>query len=296
MRTKLVLAPIVAAGAALTIGGIAQVAAAGRTATVNQTAVHAAAGGGNQGKFSNVCFYSHSAFDDPIVFPGKPGVSHQHDFIGNNTTNANTTLASLQAGTTNCDIAKDLASYWVPTMLKGATWMNGMEMGGTPIHASSVTVYYLSNGKSNTKPYPLGLKEIAGNAHATSTTQEHNVYWGCSTTFPTLPSAPTCASGENLHVRVDFADCWDGKNLDSSDHVSHVAYSDGKGTCPSGFPVPIPELSLLVKYPTPGGSDITVASGPTYSMHGDFFNAWDPATLANLVTTCLDAGVKCGKP
>jgi len=84
-------------------------------------------------------------------------------------------------------------------------------------------------------------------------------------------------------------------HLDSADHVSHVAYSDGKGTCPAGFPVPIPELSILLKYPASDGTKVLLASGPTYTMHADFFNAWDVAEMAKLTSVCLDAGVKCNR-
>jgi hypothetical protein len=256
----------------------------------------AASGGNNQGKFESVCFYSHSAKDDAIIYPNQPGASpHIHDFLGNLSTNANSTAASLQAGGTNCLNTKDFAAYWVPSLLKGATIPpgGGLPVGGTILQPSSVTVYYLSNGKNNTKPFPLGIKLIAGNAHATAAAQEHNVFWGCSTSFPTSPTAPNCPSGEELHVRVDFADCWDGVNLDSPDHVSHVAYSTN-GVCPSAFPVPVPELSILVKYPNPG-TKWYMSSGPSYTMHGDFINAWDVAEMAKLTSVCLDAGVKCNR-
>jgi len=40
--------------------------------------------------------------------------------------------------------------------------------------------------------------------------------------------------------------CWDGKNLDSPDHQSHVAYSgtgaSGGGSCPSTHPVKLPQI------------------------------------------------------
>lgn len=55
--------------------------------------------------------------------------------------------------------------------------------------------------------------------------------------------------------------CWDGKNLDSPDHKSHVAYPtngpalfSGTGTggnCPSTHPVKIPQLMLEVSSPSP---------------------------------------------
>jgi hypothetical protein len=287
MRSSLIVVPVVAAAVAAVVIGFNE-----KLPVVN-TAVSAAS---NQGKFSNVCFYSGTNNDDAIIFPRQPGKSHQHDYIGAENVDANSTLQTLQAGTTNCEIKEDLAAYWVPTLLKGAMVHEGMSMGGTPIHPSSITTYYLSNGKEKVQPYPLGLKEIAGNAKATSPDQAGKIAWGCSTSFPDQVTAPTCPAKENLHVRVFFPDCWNGKDLDSADHVSHVAYSDGKGKCPSGFPVPVPQLSLLVKYNTSGGPDISVSSGKTYSMHGDFVNAWDPKKLKELVDTCLVPGKKCGKP
>jgi len=41
--------------------------------------------------------------------------------------------------------------------------------------------------------------------------------------------------------------CWDGKNLDSPDHQSHVAYGQGSGAngggaCPSSHPVKLPQI------------------------------------------------------
>lgn len=41
--------------------------------------------------------------------------------------------------------------------------------------------------------------------------------------------------------------CWDGKNLDSPNHQSHVAYGQGSGAtgggaCPSTHPVKLPQV------------------------------------------------------
>lgn len=291
-QVRTLFAALVALTLPLVVVGFAGLASAAGTKSTSP-----AAGGNNQGKFESVCFYSHSLSDDPIIYPNQPGASpHAHDFLGNPGTTANSTVAGLQAAGTNCVNTKDFAAYWVPTLLKNATIPpgGGLPVGGTAIHPSSVTVYYLSNGKNNTKPFPLGIKLIAGNAHATSVSQEHNIFWGCSTSFPTSPTAPTCPSGEELHVRVDFPDCWNGTSLDSPDHNSHVAYSTN-GVCPAGFPVPVPELSILVKYPNPGTSNFLMSSGPTFTMHGDFINAWDVAEMAKLTSVCLDAGVKCNR-
>jgi hypothetical protein len=51
-----------------------------------------------------------------------------------------------------------------------------------------------------------------------------------------------CANG--LRLEIQFPSCWDGKNLDSKNHRSHVAYPDlvNIGNCPTDFPVKLPGL------------------------------------------------------
>src|SRR2546425_100506 len=67
------------------------------------------------GGFVVTCGYSHTAPDDPIVFPGQPGASHSHDFFGNESTNASSTYDSMVAGPSNCGVSADTAGYWAPT-------------------------------------------------------------------------------------------------------------------------------------------------------------------------------------
>ena len=67
--------------------------------------------------FVSGCRFSHRNQDDPIVYPGQPGKSHDHSFIGNDTTNAFSTLASLQGQSSSCRRAGDTAAYWMPTLL-----------------------------------------------------------------------------------------------------------------------------------------------------------------------------------
>lgn len=270
------------------VGGMLSVVAAACAVLLALTAAPAAnAVGGGGGKFENICYYTHTNQDDAILFPNQVGASpHLHDYVSNPTANANSTATSLRAGTTNCVNNLDFASYWAPTLFNGST----------PIHPGSDTIYYLSNGKSKVQPYPFGLKEIAGNAAATTPAQAQDILWGCSTSAPTANQAPNCPSGQELHVRVDFPDCWNGKDLDSPNHRTHVAYSVN-GVCPTGYPVPIPMLSILFKYSFSNGSVLKTSAGlGTWSMHADFFNAWDTTELAHLVSMCLDAQKDCGRP
>ena len=67
-------------------------------------------------RFVTRCMFSHRLADDPIVYFKRPGASHLHDFFGNRTTNAASTLKTLKKGTTNCKNQKDLSGYWTPSV------------------------------------------------------------------------------------------------------------------------------------------------------------------------------------
>src|SRR5436190_1912287 len=57
------------------------------------------------------------AADDPLVFPGLPGASHLHTFVGNTAPTAFSTPESLaKNGSSSCEDPKDTASYWFPTL------------------------------------------------------------------------------------------------------------------------------------------------------------------------------------
>src|SRR5919112_4169090 len=53
------------------------------------------------------CGYDHSAPNDPIVFAGKPGASHSHDFFGSRNIDADTTAALMQDEPTTCSFKGD---------------------------------------------------------------------------------------------------------------------------------------------------------------------------------------------
>jgi hypothetical protein len=242
-------------------------------------------------EFHATCTVSHHGPDDPIVFPGQPGLSHNHTFIGNVSTDADSTLASLRAATTTCAPKQDHSAYWVPTMYQN----------GKVVDPTGITVYYGSRLKdpSKTQPFPAGFKMITGSATTQTDTPDHqgNHFWCAGIGGEVGRTAdgvmPICAPTANLVRQVTFPDCWDGVHLDSPDHKSHVS-DMVNGACPAAFPVPIPSISFVIGYPLDTDtSGITLASGTTFSMHADFFNAWDDDALAARVRNCLDQGVKC---
>ena len=98
-----------------------------------------------------------------------------------------------------------------------------------------------------------------------------------------------CANG--LRLEVVFPPCWNGKDLDSADHQSHVAFaSDGSngGRCPEGFQTGIMQLLYETIYPVENyrnrnGRYVLANGDPTGSgYHGDAFIAWEPGVMVSL--------------
>lgn len=243
-------------------------------------------------EFLAECPYTHRLPDDPIVFPNLPGASHMHSFFGNRSTNARSTVDSLRASTSSCNPGIDLSSYWVPTLY----------VNNQPVEPTGTTFYYLGEGvredvTARIQPFPLGLRMIAGNAKATGVNDPtSNARWSCLHAGHVGSSKDfvTCPAGTMLESYLDFPQCWNGRDLDSADHKSHMSYPVG-GACPSTHPVPVPKLRQVLRYPVSGSpAGFRLASGPGYTMHGDFFNAWPEAELARRVRDCINPIIKCG--
>ncbi|MGA5302286.1 DUF1996 domain-containing protein [Nucisporomicrobium flavum] len=245
-------------------------------------------------EFNASCKVSHRLSDDPIVFPGMAGASHLHTFMGNKSTSAASTNASLFAGLeTSCEPKEDRSAYWIPTLLEN----------GKPVDPHGVTVYYGSRLKDPTKtvPFPEGFRMITGDAKKQVATGKGAPaqFWCAGAGGETGRSAdgnwPVCAKTAELTYQLTFPDCWDGVHLDSPDHKSHVGPTGPDGTCASGrFPVAIPSISFVIGYPTSGSSaGFQLSSGMASSMHGDFMNAWETKPLAQRVRNCITQKAKC---
>jgi hypothetical protein len=243
------------------------------------------------GAFRLVCMYSHMNFDDPIVYPGQPGRSHLHAYFGNTGADAHSTLASLSTtGNSTCHGGLlNRSSYWVPSIIDTRT--------GKPITPRSNIIYYktgYSLPASSIKRLPKGLRMIAGDMRA-SADQEFSG-WSCGNHTLSGGSIPAnCPAGQDLSMHLVFPQCWDGVNLDSPDHKSHMAYPRD-GACPSTHPVPLPEITYNVHYDVSEtnasahwrlSSDMYSTSTPGgFSIHGDWYNAWDETAMRAWVDNC----------
>ena len=104
-----------------------------------------------------------------------------------------------------------------------------------------------------------------------------------------------------VRAEIQFPNCWNGKDLDSTDHKSHMAFgSRGRnGPCPEGFPVRIPAVFFETIYQTRNyvgqAGEFVLANGdPTgYGYHADFICGWQEGVLEAVLKdpTCTGPGV-----
>ena len=250
------------------------------------------------GSFREPCGFSHMGFNDPIALSNMPNASHLHTFFGNSNTDASSTPDSLlNTGDSTCvGGTLNRTGYWVPTLIDTRT--------GQPIVPDGSLFYYkqgyLGVKAGTMQAFPKGLRMIAGDTKSTSPWGSPHSGLECSSGGGHQASIPSCAIGDSLNISVIFPQCWDGVNLDSPDHKSHMAYATGNG-CPSTHPVPLPEIALNVHYAVTeanSGAFLKLSSdnysGPGgYSMHADWFNGWDPATNKTFLDNCINANKDC---
>ena len=225
--------------------------------------------------FSVSCTLDHQAKDDPIVFFGQPGAAHMHDFFGSKGVDALSTVDQLRPAGTTCEHTGDTAAYWAPSLVAP---------DGTFVQPTNMLAYYQSGPGHAVRAFPQGLKMIADLGGHPGTG------FGCSESGPFSPTPIVCPDS-TLKMHVHFPYCWDGVNLDSADHRSHMSF-----VCDAAHPIELVHLHIHIQYNVVGGVTYHLApnaDGSIPAVHADFFNGWDQVTLEAIVRDCINAGVDC---
>lgn len=246
-----------------------------------------------EGQFRTRCIISHFAYDDPIVYPGSPGEAHLHMFFGNTKMNANTTKDSLvNSGGSSCQGGElNRTGYWAPTV---------HDAQGRIKVPNELIIYYKSKAVGGANKMPQGLELLAGSKIGTGKS-----YWSCGpngfqyNVSDTIPQCP-----DWLNASIIFPQCWDGKNLGSSDHISHVLMIEETPTsqCPSSHPYRMPQISVLLYWQNPGDTSGWYLSSdrhngataqPGTTLHSDWWGGWNDQAQDIWIQNCVKAGRNC---
>lgn len=99
---------------------------------------------------------------------------------------------------------------------------------------------------------------------------------------------------DGVRAELLFPSCWNGKDLTSANHKSHVQFPElvQTGACPPGFPVRLPVLFYETIFDVkqfkdyPGRFVLANGDATGYGYHGDFIAGWDPDLLQNALQVC----------
>lgn len=224
-------------------------------------------------------------------------------FYGPQLLRPDTTYEDLIASTpeeNTGNVIENKSLYWHPAVYEVVDGIYHL------VNSSDTTAYYtwVNNFDDNanivvsssTVAFPNGFRMIGGLPGQGPS----NVDAGCAVEFPCPKGTENCNSPDTtlfptngcgeLEVQMSFPTCWDGENLDSTDHVSHVAYSsDGtvEGDCPQSHPVRIPQISFYFRIFNYRGGHYTFSDG-TSTFHADYMSGWEESVLQNVLDNCQE--------
>ncbi|KAI1386518.1 uncharacterized protein F4822DRAFT_319262 [Hypoxylon trugodes] len=271
---------------------------------------------------------------DPLVEPGNIPSAHVHQIVGGNAFNATMEGDIGEKGTcTTCAYTEDFSNYWTAALYfkhengsykRVPIYPNaqlGTEGRDAPEIKGGMTIYYTQkdfggNGDKHITAFQPGFRMTVGSPTVTTldgttpglryTCLQDILTRGSET--PDFPKKP-CPAG--IMAIFHFPSCWDGKNLDSPDHQSHM-YNTVKGAfqeagpCPASHPVRMPQLAYETMWNTTGFNNMWPKNGEQpfvwsysdskgYGTHADYVFGWKGDSLQRAMNdSCMFH--KCGSP
>ena len=213
---------------------------------------------------------------DPLVNSGTTPSPHLHQIVGGNSFQADMAHPAHDlpgsSTCTSCSFSEDFSNYWTAVLYfraRNGTYKRVSQSVSEGLKgAGGITVYYIPDTKNKTAvtAFRPGFRMLVGDAMATTPAERRKVCHRCMPTSgdnswlncadPDSQSLPKdfCVGG--LRSVITFPTCWDGVNLDSPDHMSHVKFATGAGPtdsgptgkCPESHPVGLPQVMYEVMW------------------------------------------------
>jgi len=250
---------------------------------------------------------------DPIISaPNTPG-SHTHSVIGGNAFSRSMAgkFSATNATATTCDKAIDHSNYWVPSLYhqRSDKQFELVPWNLAAVYYQKRACNYAANIQYCDKSvvplaFPDGFRMVAGDP-ARRTQNNTNFAEKAVSMMCIFDGGSKEGNGfppmkcNTIRAQVYFPSCWDGVNLDSANHMSHVAYPEkgdyNGGVCPKSHPVALLSIFFEFFFDVSAYNDINrfafACADPTgYGFHGDFIMGWtDRNKLQNAHKNCVSA-------
>ncbi|MGW0749763.1 DUF1996 domain-containing protein [Streptomyces sp. NPDC002587] len=244
--------------------------------------------------------------DNVVVSPGlRAGAHHTHAYVGNLSTDAMSTDASLDAAATSCTGGDRSAYYW-PVLRRldrpGTHPHEGSAAHGNTgeiLPEASVRVEFRGSPVSKVVAMPRFLRAMTGDAVAYTADSDADVRarWGCSGSPDRFTTRyPRCPAGERVTRTLAFPSCWNGLDTVGAGHRSHLRFPSANGVCPQDT-FPVPELRISLAYEVPAGVAVALDSFPEQrhspkTDHAMFVNAMTGPQM-DAVVSCINSGRTC---
>jgi hypothetical protein len=271
---------------------------------------------------------------DPVVEPGAGASAHLHQIVGGNAFHPNMTGdVSAKATCTTCTFSEDFSNYWTAVMffkhangsykrvpIMSNTGLPGGITGGMTVYYTQVD--FQSNGNAKITSFPPGFRMTVGKS-GSDTRVSNGLKFVCladkGTRVPETDTFPTGKCRAGIMTVHHFPQCWDGKNIDSPDHQSHMFNTvvdsaappqsfKNAGPCPASHPIRVPRISLETLWDTTSFNNMWPADGKNpfvlsngdgkgFGTHADYAFGWKGDSLQKAMDSgCNFNACENGRP